>query len=315
MDRRSIHIAAVGSYSPQKVVTNDELSTLVQTSDEWIRSHTGIAKRHLADQTERTSDLAYLAIQDLVQRYSVDINTIDAIIVATATSDYPGFPSTASLLAGRLGISGPAFDMTAACTGFIYALETGRCMIESGSIRRALVVGAEKLSSVVDWGDRNTCVLFGDGAGCILLEASCNQKGIIDTHLASEPGELSLYIDPTTRTIRMDGRTVYTFAVRAIGSTIQLLLERNNLTIDDIAWVVPHQANERIIAACAKRLEIETSKFYLNIAEHANTSAASIPIALGEMEREHLLKPGQLVLLAGFGAGLTYGGTLIRWNI
>lgn len=315
MDRRSIHIAAVGSYSPQKVVTNDELSTLVQTSDEWIRSHTGIAKRHLADQTERTSDLAYLAIQDLLQRYSVDINTIDAIIVATATSDYPGFPSTASLLAGRLGISGPAFDMTAACTGFIYALETGRCMIESGSIRRALVVGAEKLSSVVDWGDRNTCVLFGDGAGCILLEASCNQKGIIDTHLASEPGELSLYIDPTTRTIRMDGRTVYTFAVRAIGSTIQLLLERNNLTIDDIAWVVPHQANERIIAACAKRLEIETSKFYLNIAEHANTSAASIPIALGEMEREHLLKPGQLVLLAGFGAGLTYGGTLIRWNI
>lgn len=312
---QSIQITALGSYSPAKVVTNEELSKRVNTSDEWIRSHTGIGTRHIAAEDETTTDLATKAVENLLTASGKHVGDIDGIVVATATPDYPGFPSTACLLAQRFGITGPALDVSAGCTGFIYALEVGRAMIASGAMRNALVVGSETLSAVVDWDDRNTCVLFGDGAGCALLESFEEGEGILDTYLKAEAaGAEALVIDPKSRAIKMDGRAVYSFAVRSIGQTIETLLERNSLSIDDVAWIVPHQANQRIISACAKRLSIDVQKFYLNIEQYANTSAASIPLALAEMQEKGLLKDGQKLLLVGFGAGLTYGGTLLTWH-
>jgi len=311
----SIQITALGSYSPARVVTNDELSHRVDTSDEWIKSHTGIAVRHLAAELETTADLATKAVENLLANHGRTAAEIDGIVVATATPDYPGFPSTACLLAQRFGIKGPALDISAGCTGFIYALEVGRAMIITGAMKNALVVGSETLSSVVDWDDRNTCVLFGDGAGCALLESKQEQECILDTYLKAEAaGAEALVIDPKSRTIKMDGRSVYSFAVRSIGQAIETLLKRNNLDFEDIAWIVPHQANQRIIAACAKRLGIDVQKFYLNIEQYANTSAASIPLALAEMQEKGLLKEGNRLLLVGFGAGLTYGGILLTWH-
>ncbi|MGH0052554.1 MAG: beta-ketoacyl-ACP synthase III [Sphaerochaetaceae bacterium] len=311
----SVHITALGSYTPSKVVTNTDLSEMVDTSDLWIKSHTGIRERHIAEKNELTSTLAYRATQDLLEAYSIEASHIDGIICATATPDYSGFPSVACMIAEQFGITGPAMDVSAGCTGFIYALEVARAMIAIGSMRNALVIGAEKLSSVVNWKDRNTCVLFGDGAGCALLEASEEGTGILDTLLKAEAaGTKALVVSQENHTIEMDGRAVYSFAVRTIGQTIRTLVERNNLSIEEIDWIVPHQANQRIIQACAKRYEIPEEKFYMNIAHYANTSAASIPLALREMDKKDLLKHGQKILMVGFGAGLTYGGTLLTWT-
>ncbi len=303
-------IAAVGSFVPSRVVTNDELAAIVDTSDQWIVSHTGIRERRWADE-ETTFDLAYKATVDLLGRYQT---TIDAIVCATATADYPGFPSTASLLSEKLGVTGAAVDVSAGCTGFIYALEIGRGMIATGTARTVLIVGSERLSSVLDMRDRSTCVLFGDGAAAVVLTAS-DQPLWLGTYIRSEAsGSKSLTIDPVTKILTMEGRAVYTFAVRAIAETIDALLEEHKLGIDDIDWIVPHQANQRIIASCAKRYGIDESKFFLNIDRYANTSAASIPLALAEMEQSALLTSGQRVILVGFGAGLTYGGVLLLWK-
>ncbi len=312
---KSIQITAIGSYAPPKVVTNYDLSHMVDTSDAWIHSHTGIRERHVADEEESTSNLAYRAIEDLLESYNLKASNIDGIVCATATPDYPGFPSVACMIAEQFGITGPALDVSAGCTGFIYALEVARAMIATGSMKNALVVGAEKLSGVVDWKDRNTCVLFGDGAGCALLEPSEEETGFIDTLLKAEAaGTKALTIHPEKHAIEMDGRAVYSFAVRTIGSTIETLVKRNNLAMEDIDWIVPHQANQRIIQACSKRYGIPEEKFYMNIDRFANTSAASIPLALREMDRAGLLKKGQKILMVGFGAGLTYGGTLLTWT-
>ncbi len=310
-----IYISAIGSYVPQKILTNEDLAQLVDTSDEWIYSHTGIRQRRIAKKEEFCSDLAVNAAQDLFAKSKKTQEGIDGIVVATATADHYGFPSTACIIAEKLGIKGAAaLDIGAGCTGFIYALEVARAMIMSGAMTRALVFGAEKLSDVVNWKDRNTCVLFGDGAGCVLLEKTDEQKGIIDTTLHAEgSGSLALAITKDTRTITMEGRAVYAFAVKAIGETVLELLRRNDLTIEDTAWIVPHQANRRIIASCSKRYGFDPDLFYMNIERYANTSAASIPIALAEMEEGGLLKAGQNILFVGFGAGLTYGGTLIQW--
>jgi 3-oxoacyl-[acyl-carrier-protein] synthase-3 len=310
-----IQITATGMYVPSRIMDNDELATVVDTSDQWIKSHTGISTRHIADREEMTSTLALRATEDLLARSNRSGDQIDAIICATATPDYPGFPSVACILSEKLGTRGAALDVSAGCTGFIYALEVGRGLITTGVATNALIVGAERLSSVLDWSDRNTCVLFGDGAGAVLLERSSSEEGIIDTLLRSEGGgSQALTIDPKRKAITMDGRAVYSFAVRVIAETIDLLLEKHGLTIDQIDWIVPHQANSRIITACAKRYEIEESKFYLNIDRYANTSAASIPLALAEMEERGLLSGGQKIILVGFGAGLTYGGTLLSWR-
>lgn len=324
-----VHIRAVGSYVPPKRVTNEDLAKIVDTSDEWIRSHTGIGARHLAEDDVATSDLAVGAIKDMLKRHGVQVEELGAIVLATATQDFHGFPATACIIQDKLGLRTiPAFDVAAGCTGFIYAVEIARGLVSMGTVGSVAVIGAEKLSAVTDWSDRNTCVLFGDGAGCVLVQAGEEGDGdIIDSVLHAEgsgAGYLCIPrggtqapfapdVAPEGQKLVMDGRAVYNFAVRVLGEIVDELLSRNQLTIEDIDWIVPHQANSRIISAAAKRLKIDQSKFFVNITDYANTSAASIPIALREMEEQGLLQRGQRIMTIGFGAGLTYGGNLIRW--
>ncbi len=324
------YIRSVAAHVPQRRVTNDELAEQIDTSDEWIRSHTGIGSRHLCGPDEATSDLAVPAAQKALERAEIDPQEIDLLILATASPDYLGFPSTASIVQDRLGLQhAGAFDLVAGCTGFVYGLETACSMLKGGGYRNILLVGVETLSKVTNWKDRNTCVLFGDGAGAVVIsKTESEESGIIDSILGSE-GSGARYLirksggsrEPIdlSRTreedlyVQMDGRKVYNFAVRVNTELISELLERNTLSIADIAWVVPHQANVRIIQAAAKRLKIPMEKFFLNIEEYANTSAASIPIALNELYESGRLNRGDILMFIGFGAGLTFGGNIIRW--
>ncbi|MDA3835189.1 MAG: ketoacyl-ACP synthase III [Spirochaetales bacterium] len=327
---QAVTIEAIGAYVPKKRVTNDELAEIVDTSDQWIRSHTGIGARHLADDNTATSDLAVEAAKDALNKSGIPPAEVDGIIIATATSDYVGFPSTACIVQDKLGLNGiPAFDITAGCTGFIYALEVAKCLILGGAMNTVLVIGAEKLSSIVNWEDRNTCVLFGDGAGCAVLKRTPEtNRGIRRTTLyADGSGSECLIVrnggsqnpvrsgdvDIKDVTLSMEGRKVYNFAVQTMVDTIRQLLDKEQLTIDDIDVIVPHQANSRIIQAAAKRLKFPIEKFFLNIEDYANTSAASIPIALKDLEEAGRLKKGNTVITVGFGAGLTSGGNLIVW--
>ncbi len=306
----SIKISAIGSYLPEKIVTNDDLAQIVETSDEWIESHTGIKQRRYVDNEDKVSDIAINAIKNM----NVDLSDVDAVIVATATPDYYGFPSTACIISEKLQLNkvNIAFDMAAGCTGFIYALENARALIVAKSAKKVLIVGAEILSKVVDFTDRNTCVLFADGAGCALVEADDNVfNSIIGVEKA---GASKLLIDNEAH-IKMEGRAVYNFAVKRIVSTIKDLLARNNITLDDIDYIVPHQANNRIIQAAAKRLKVDESKFFSNVDKVANTSAASIPIALDQLHRSKKIKKGDKLIIVGFGAGLTYGGSYIEWKM
>jgi len=316
-------------------MSNEELTQIVDTSDEWIFSHTGIKYRHIADDNQAASDLAVEASRRALVGAGIDAPQIDLILLATSTPDFPGLPSTASVVQDKLGcMQAGAMDVVAACTGFIYALATARAFIRSDSAKNVLVIGSEIYSKIVNWEDRNSCVLFGDGAGAVVVSRDENAvpasggSGMIDSYLRSQgSGAESLYrcaggtrnpYDPghTARKdlfLSMDGRKVYVFAVQVLIDTIQLLLDRNGLTMDDVDWVVPHQANVRIIDAACKRAGWPLEKFFMNIEEFANTSAASIPIALDEMQQKGLLKRGHLLLLVGFGSGLTYGGNLLRW--
>jgi 3-oxoacyl-[acyl-carrier-protein] synthase-3 len=324
-------IRAVDFAVPARRMANEEFSAFVDTSDEWIRSHTGIGFRHVAEPTLATSDLAHQACEKVLEKSRVSAEDIDMVLVATATPDFLGFPSVSCIVQGKLGAKNAgAMDIGAGCTGFIYALETARNFVLAGSARRVLVAGAEMLTRITDWKDRNTCVLFGDGAGAVLVEAddSPGNRGILKSMLRAEGSGARLLErttggtrfpftdpanDPSQSCLRMDGRQVYNFAVRVMSEGTLELMESSNLTPDDIAWIVPHQANVRIIEAAAKRSKIPLEKFFVNIEEYANTSAASIPIALSEMDQKGLLKQGDLLLTFGFGAGLTYGGNLIRW--
>ncbi len=329
---RHITIESVGSFVPARRVTNDELAKTVDTSDEWIRSHTGIGARHLAENDVATSDLAVNAALDAIERSDLTVEDIDGIIIATATPDHVGFPSTACIVQQKLGLIGvPAFDVVAGCTGFIYGIEVARGMILAGTMKNVLMIGAEKLSSIVNWNDRNTCVLFGDGAGCAIVSIEDEQapdRGIEDTILyADGSGADCLMVpgggskeplrdrDVTVEdvTLTMDGRKVYNFAVKQLSEMTKNLMERNGLTIDDVDMIIPHQANNRIIQAAAKRLKISPEKVFVNIEDYANTSAASIPIALKTLEDQGRLKRGDRIIIVGFGAGLTSGGSLIVW--
>ncbi|MBI9105841.1 MAG: ketoacyl-ACP synthase III [Spirochaetales bacterium] len=324
-------ILAIGAHIPERVVTNEELAKTVDTSDEWIRSHTGIGKRHIIADDKTTSDMAVEAAKTAIKRAGIVAEDIDFIIVATASGDYHTFPSTACVVQSKLGIRHTAaVDISAGCTGFVYALEMARSMIIAGSVKKALVIGVEALSRITNWKDRDTCVLFGDGAGAAILGANDdpNGSGIIDSFLGAEgdgyehlmrkaggakhPFHIGEYKEEDLY-ISMNGRRVYGFAVKVNETIINTLLKRNNLTVDDITRIVPHQANIRIIQAAAKRLNIPMEKFFVIIEEFANTSAASIPIALNAMQERGELKKGDLILTSGFGAGLTYGGNLIRW--
>ncbi|MDR1178973.1 MAG: ketoacyl-ACP synthase III [Spirochaetales bacterium] len=332
------YIKGIGSCVPARKVSNDDLAKTVDTSDEWIYSHTGIRNRHIVEEGEAASDLALGAALAALKDSGESAATVDMILVATVTPDYPGFPSTACVVQDRLGArNAAAMDISAACSGFVYGLEMARVFIEGGVYKNVLVIGAETLSRITNWKDRNTCVLFGDGAGAALVSAvdgtgegtvGGGGRGIIVSHLEADGSGGSALIRPDggsrnpfapdrapgdTLFLRMDGGKVYRFAVDALGRVGEILLAKAALDISSIDFIVPHQANIRIIEACAKRLSLPLDKFYINIQEFANTSSASIPIALADMKQKGILKAGQLIMTVAFGAGLTCGGNIIRW--
>ena len=326
----SAYIKSIGAYVPEKRVTNDELAETMDTSDEWIRSHTGIGSRHIADKEMNTADLGVEAAKVALERAGITAEEIDMVILTTATPDYVGFPATSCIVQDKLGaVNAGAFDLTAGCTGFVYGVEVAKNFIENGGYKNILLVSAEMLTQIANWKDRNTAVLFGDGAGAAIisndetgvsgidqtiLKADGSGAGALERHSG---GVVHPYEEGKTTwadtALYMDGQAVYKFAVKVNSVLIKSLLEDNNLTVDDLAWIVPHQANERIIQAAAKRLKLPIAKFFMNLQEYANTSSASIPIALNDLYEKGGLKRGDKLLLTGFGAGLTYGGSIIRW--
>ncbi|MGM0369757.1 MAG: beta-ketoacyl-ACP synthase III [Bacillota bacterium] len=326
---RSAKIAGVGSYTPEKVVTNRDLEDKVDTSDEWITKRTGIKERRIAADDVTASDLATKAAEDALKDAGLQAQDLDLILVATSTPDYPGFPSTACILQDKLGITDtPAFDLAAACTGFIYGISTATQYIETAAYDNILVVGTEVFSKIVDWEDRNTCVLFGDGAGAAVLTPGA-EGGILANHLGADgsrsdvlevPGGGSqtpfsqAVLDDRDHYVRMDGKPVFKFAVKILGKAALESLEQVGLNKDDIDYLIPHQANSRIIDAAAKRLDLNDDQIYVNLDRYGNTSAASIPLALAEAVQDNQIKRGDIVVLVGFGAGLTWGATVIEWT-
>ena len=324
----SVYIQSVGVDVPERRISNSELAEMVDTTDEWIRSHTGIGSRHFADDDTLTSDLATAAARKALAKAGVAAEELDFIVVATATPDYFGFPSTACIVQEKLGATGcPAFDLTAGCTGFVYALNVASSLLEANGKTHALVIGAETLSRITNWEDRSTCVLLGDGAGAAVLTRGDGAGGdFVASVLGADgtgAGDLRLVQSARTRTfhpsipivplLEMNGRKVYNFAVQTIPALVNRLLAQCGKKLEEIAWIIPHQANARIIQAAAKRLGTPEERFYMNIEEYANTSSASIPIALDEMDGKGLLRRGDLLMLLAFGAGLTYGGAVLRW--
>ncbi len=315
-------IAGTGSYLPERVLTNRELEATVDTTDEWIRTRTGIEQRHIAADDETTSDLAYHASLAAMDAAGVAPNEIDMIVVGTCTPDLV-FPNVACLLQERLGIGGgPAFSVEAACSGFMYAFSVADQFIRTGTVRRALVVGAETMSRIVDWTDRETCVLFGDGAGAVVIEAS-EEPGTIYSNLGAdgkyknmlyaEMGISKKSTEPDASFIRMNGNDVFKMAVRTLERMVDQVIAENDIKQGDIDWFVPHQANLRIINATAKRLKIPMERVVLTVAQHGNTSAASVPMALDTAVQDGRIKRGDLLLLEAFGGGFTWGASLIRY--
>ena len=322
---KEVVIAGVGKYIPPKVVTNDMLSQIVDTSDEWIVSRTGIKQRHITT-GENTSDIASKAALKALENAGIDALDLDLIIVATCTPDM-FTPATACIVQKNIGAKNAfAFDLSAACSGFIYGLNIAKSMMSQNNIKKSLVIGAETLSKTLDWEDRSTCILFGDGAGAAVLSSS-EEKGIISTICKSQgakwenltvPGKAvkNPYIEKSNKQndyLQMNGGEIFKFATVTIVKLIKEILKENNLTLDEIDYIIPHQANERIIQFAAKKLNIPMEKLYVNIDEYGNTSAASIPIAMSEMEEKSLLKKGNKIIAVGFGAGLTSGACLIEW--
>ena len=321
-------IVGIGSYVPSQVVDNESLSKKVNTSDEWIRSRTGIKQRRIANENESTSDLAYNAAKNALEDAGLKANDIDLVIVATITPDM-AFPSTACLIQHRLGIPKVAcFDVEAACSGFLYALDIADGMLCSGRFKCALIVGAEKLSSIMDWEDRTTCVLFGDGAGAAVLAKSGNGPKLIDFKSGADGSNPTLLYQPAGGSLvpasqksledrghflKMNGREIFKSAVRVMGAAARELIAENGFSEKDIDHVIPHQANARIVESLSQRLEIPLEKFFCNLEKYGNTSAASIPIAFDEATKASIFKQGQLGLFVAFGAGLTWSAALIRF--
>lgn len=321
-------ISGTGSALPAKTVSNADLAMTVDTSDEWITSRTGISERHIAVDGEYTSTFAVEAARRALSMAGISPEDLDLIILGTVTPDFP-FPSTACIVQSELGAhKAVAFDVSAACSGFIYALSIADSFIRSGQFKKVLLIGAEVLSRVVNWKDRNTCILFGDGAGAAVLEASRDQHGLVSTHIFSngscwdllyQPGSGSRNpaanpaTDPASYFIHMEGNEVFKHAVRAMEEAAQAALDANGITSSDLTLFIPHQANRRIIDAIAKRLDLDSGRVFVNLHRYGNTSSASIPIALDEANRQGRLKSGDLLLLDAFGGGFTYGSALIRW--
>ena len=333
MIKRSI-VAGCGSYLPERVVTNGELAERVDTSDEWIVARTGIRQRHIAAEGEVTSDLAFFAAERALKHAGILASDLDLLVLATTTPDQT-FPATATKVQHRLGmINGAAFDVQAVCSGFVYGLAVADNFIKVGQAKTVVLIGAETFSRLLDWQDRGTCVLFGDGAGAVVLRAAENGededefgetghnrgRGVLSTHIYSD-GSTSdlLYVDggpSSTQTVghvRMNGREVFRHAVTNLAEIVHESLEANGLTTDDIDWFVPHQANKRILDSTAKKLGLPADKIVVTVERHANTSAASIPLALDEALKDGRIKTGDLVLLEAMGGGLTWGAGLVRW--
>jgi len=325
-----VKVSGTGAYLPANIVTNDDLSKRVDTSDEWIRTRTGIKERRLASDKESTSFMAAQAAREAIADAGLEATDIDLILVATITPDMP-FPSTSCLVQAELGLKGtPCFDLEAACSGFLYGVHTARGMILSGMARHVLVIGAEKLSSILDWQDRTTCVLFGDGAGAMVFSASEDAScGVIDTFIGADGSTPDLLcmpgggsscpatpesIDQRLHFLKMNGKEIFKLAVRAMEQSARKLLEKHDLTPDDVSLIIPHQANLRIIDALARLTKIPTDKFYVNLDRFGNTSAASIPIAFHEARQKGCIHEGKYLLWVAFGAGLTWGSTLLKWH-
>ncbi|MFK8078580.1 MAG: beta-ketoacyl-ACP synthase III [Granulosicoccus sp.] len=317
-------IIGTGGYLPERVVTNADLEKMVDTSDAWIRERTGIEQRHIAAEGEYTLDLAEQASRRALEAAGIAYSDIDLIIVATTTADQV-FPSTACLLQSRLDIHGcPAFDVQAVCTGFVYALSVADQFMRTGAAKNALVVGAETFSRIIDWTDRNTCVLFGDGAGAVVLTRD-TAPGILSTHIHADGDYASLLHVPKgvsnnlaavqggTAYVEMAGSEVFRMAVKTLGRIVDETLEANDLQKSDIDWLVPHQANSRIIEATAKKLRMPMDKVVRTVSHHGNTSAASIPLALDVAVRDGRIRAGDTLLMEGFGGGFTWGSALVSW--
>lgn len=319
-------IIGCGHYLPQKVLTNDDLSKMVETNDEWISTRTGIRSRHVARKDELTSDMALNAVNMALKNANISAEELDMVLVATATGDLTT-PATACILAKKLGVKSgtPAFDINAACSGFVYALTMVDNMIRLGQIKTAAVVGVENLSKIVDWTDRNTCVLFGDGAGAVVVragegEGTAKDRGVLATKIYADGTQTeNLYgtggvaATQTAGFVQMNGKEVFKFAVGAMCEASYNVLEQANVKVEDIDWLLPHQANSRIIAGVGQKLNVPEDKVIITVDHHGNTSAASIPLAVSESVANGTIKKGDLVLLPAMGAGFTWGGLLIRF--
>ena len=303
-------IISTGGYLPKKILTNKDLEKKVDTTHEWILERTGIEQRHIADDKESTSSMATKAAEDALKNSNLKSVDIDLIIVATTTPDQI-FPSTACIVQNNLNINAPAFDIQAACTGFIYALSIADNYIRTGFSKNILVIGAEKYSNLLDWSDRSTCVLFGDGAGAAILTANKN-KGIISSLIHAD-GQYNDLLSVEKNHIKMKGNEVFKVAVNTLSNLVDETLTKNNLDKTDIDWLVPHQANLRIIKATAKKLSMPLERVVVTVNKHANTSAASIPLALNEAVRDGRIKEDQVILLEAFGSGFTWGSVLLRY--
>ena len=314
-------LKSIASYIPQKCVTNHDFEKSLNTTHEWIVERTGIHTRYFAEQGEKTSDLAAAAGRVAIQRAGLETSDIDMVIVATLSPDFLGTPSTACVVASKLGITDkPAFDISAACTGFVYLLAVAKSFIESGAAKNILIIGAEKMSSVLDFGDRSTCVLFGDGAGAAVIGCTEDKaEAILDVHIASngEHGKLlytPLQDDEAKQCLNMKGNEIFKIAVKTLSNDVEQILAKNHLTTQDVDFFVPHQANLRIISAVGERLSFTPQQVVLTVQKYANTSAASIPMAMNDIYENGRLKKGDLMLLDAFGGGLTWGSALVRFG-
>jgi 3-oxoacyl-[acyl-carrier-protein] synthase III len=317
-----VSITGLGCKVPDRIVTNDELAKLVDTSDEWIVERTGIRERRMADQSEALSDIALPACRDALAQAGVEGKDIDLLIVATVTPDM-AFPSTGAILADQLGATdAAAYDLSAGCTGFMYALAQGYGMVAGGLAKRALIVGGDLLSKILDWGDRSTLVLFGDGAGAVVIEA-VPEQGFLGFELGADgagganlwlPGSGSRHFEEPDKYVKMNGREVFKFATRILVQSAEELLEKCGVTIDDVDLYIPHQANMRIIDHATRKLGVPSERVVINVDRFGNTSSGSIPLALADAAADGRLRPGQLVLMTGMGAGLTWGSALMRWT-
>ena len=307
-------IKGIGSYVPENIVTNADLEKIMDTSDEWIRTRTGIEERRIAPQGMGSSEMGYQAALRAIEDAQINAKDIDLILVATVTPDRP-FPTVSCMLQGRLGaVKAAAMDISAACSGFMYGIITAKQFIETGAYQHILVVGVETLSKIMDWDDRNTAVLFGDGAGAVVISRVPDDRGILSFELGADgTGGEHLYQDDDDK-IRMNGREVFKFAVRQMGDSCEKVLELANLTKEDVSFLIPHQANIRIMEASRERLNLPEEKMSRTVHKYGNTSAASIPLSLDEEVKAGKIKDGDLIVMVGFGGGLTWGAIAIRWG-